>query len=492
MFGAGSPNSMLVLAALLLAAPAGARPLPSVAFFYGNQIPVERLRRFDWVVVEPDHVATAELEALQRSRVEVFAYLSLGEAAPGTVEPSWILAPNSAWGSLIVAPGADGWRQRVLDRVEALRARGYAGVFLDTLDSYAIALRDAEARRSAGVAMAALIRAIHQRHPELKLFFNRGFELIDEVGHLASGIAAESLFFSWNAADRRYVEVSAPDREWLAARLRNVSSRFGIPAVVVDYLPVGRREEALDAARRIQALGFVPWISTAALDTGGVGAPDVVAGVSAVEPKPRRVLLLYDGAETPSLARGPIGRLAAPALQSLGCDVDYVDVRSGLPAESIADRYAGVVTWFTDDDLPAAIRYPQWLAKQIASGVRVAIFGRPGFAVSRSVLSMLGLAAGPADSFRASRVVRRDEMIGLEAEPALRSRGVLRWHAVAPEVVVHLRLEDDRGQAIDPVVTAPWGGMALDPYVLERGFEGRTQWIVDPAKFLQAALGIAP
>jgi hypothetical protein len=89
-------------------------------------------------------------------------------------------------------------------------------------------------------------------------------------------------------------------------------------------------------------------------------------------------------------------------------------------------------------------------------------------------------------------VVRRDEMIGLEAEPALRSRGVLRWHAVAPEVVVHLRIEDDRGQAIDPVVTAPWGGMALDPYVLERGFEGRTQWIVDPAKFLQAALRIAP
>ena len=491
MFGTGSPHSMPALAALLVAASAGARPLPSVAFFYGSQIPVERLRRFDWVVVEPEHVGAAELEALQRNRVEVFAYLSLGEAAPGTVEPGWILAPNAAWGSLIVAPGMDGWRQRVLDRVDVLRARGYSGVFLDTLDSYAIALRDAEARRAAGVAMAGLIRAIHQRHPELKLFFNRGFELIDEVGHLASGIAAESLFFSWNAAERRYVEVSAPDREWLAGRLRNVAARFGIPAVVVDYLPVSRREQALDAARRIQALGFVPWISTAALDAVGVGAPDVV-GVSAVAPKPRRVLLLYDGAETPSLARGPIGRLAAPALQSLGCDVDYVDVRSGLPADPIADRYAGIVTWFTDDDLPAAIRYPQWLAKQIASGVRVAIFGRPGFAVSRSVLSMLGLAAGPADSFRASRVVRRDEMIGLEAEPALRSRGVLRWQALAPEVVVHLRIEDDRGQAIDPVVTAPWGGMALDPYVLERGYEGRAQWIIDPAKFLQTALGIAP
>jgi hypothetical protein len=63
---------------------------------------------------------------------------------------------------------------------------------------------------------------------------------------------------------------------------------------------------------------------------------------------------------------------------------------------------------------------------------------------------------------------------------------------VAPKVVVHLRIEDDRGQPIDPVVTAPWGGLALEPYVLERGYEGRTRWIVDPARFLQTALGIAP
>jgi uncharacterized protein (TIGR01370 family) len=482
--------STLALAALLMAVPAGARPPSSVAFFYGNAVP-ERLRRFDWVVVEPEHVKAAQLEALRRGGAEVFAYLSLGEAAPGTVEPEWILAPNTSWGSLIVAPGADGWRQRVLERVAALRERGYGGLFLDTLDSYAIVLRDAEARRAAGLAMAALIRAIHERHPELKLFFNRGFEILDDVGQLASGIAAESLFYGWSPADRRYVEVPVADREWLASRLRNATARFGIPAVVVDYLPASHRQQALDAARRIQAMGFIPWVSTAALDAVGVGAPDVV-GASAVEARPRRVLLLYDGAETPSLSRGPLGRLAAPALQSLGCDVDYLDVRSGLPTEPLANRYAGVVTWFTDDDLPAALRYPQWLARQIESGMRVAILGRPGVALSTSLLSTLGLAAAPSDSFRPSRVARRSDLIGLEAEPALRGRGVLQWQAADPRVVIHLRVEDDRGQSVDPVVTAPWGGLALDPYLLERGYLGRTRWIVDPTRFLQTALGIAP
>lgn len=499
MFRAGFPalgerggrhRPSLLLAALLLGAQAEAGSTPSVAFFYGRPVPVERLSRFDWVVLEPENVQAHELEALRRRGVNVFGYLSLGEVAPGSADARWSLGPNSAWGSVIVDPSAEGWRQRILERAGALWERGYAGVFLDTLDSYAIVLRG-DAQRTASAAMAALIRAIHQRHPGLKLFFNRGFEILEEVGALAAGVAAESLIFGWNAAEQRYFEVADPDREWLAHRLRHVEAQYGIPVVVVDYLPPARRAQALEAARRIRAMGFVPWISTPALDVLGVGALDVGA-VATQEARPRRVLVLYDGAETPSVAHGPIARLATPALQSLGCDVEYVDVRTGLPTEPLENNYAGVVTWFTDDDLPSGIRYPQWLARQIESGVRIAIVGRPGFAPSRSFLAMLGLAAGPELSSRISRVARRDAVIELEGEPTLRTRGLLRWHAVGPEVVVHLRVEDERGRPIDPVVTAPWGGLALEPYVLERGYEGRVRWIVSPAKFLQAALGIAP
>jgi polysaccharide biosynthesis protein PelA len=461
--------------AAFLGTPAFAGTGPSVAFFYGKPVPVAELARFEWVVVEPDHLGARGLEELQRAGVQVFAYLSLGEAAPDAVDPGSVLGRNTHWGSVIVDPRADGWRARMRERVDALHARGFRGLFLDTLDSYAIVLRG-EARRTAATAMAALIRDLGDRHRDMKLFFNRGFELLDEVGHRASAVAAESLVFGWDAGARRYVEVPAPDRAWLTDKLREVAQRFGIPIVIVDYLPASRRDDARAAAGRIQALGFIPWIATPALDTIGVGAVHAPAA---------RMLLLHDGRE----AQSPVLDLIAERLQALGCDVDHVDVRRGLPREPSGHR-AGIVTWFSDDDLPEAIGYPRWLAQQIDAGSRVAMFGRPGFRAGKPLLARLGLRAAPASGARAARVVRRDELIGADAEPVLRSRGLVRWHAVAPDVDVHLRIEDAVGHPIDPVVTAPWGGLALQPYLLEMGYQGRARWIVDPTAFLQRALGI--
>lgn len=463
------------LAAAMLGTPAHAGAGPSrvsVAFFYGKPVPVAELARFAWVVVEPDHISARELEELQRAGVQVFAYLSLGEAAPGTVDTDWAVGRNTQWASVIVDPRAAGWRARVRARVDALHARGFHGLFLDTLDSYAIVLRG-EARHAAAAAMAGLIRELGDRRPDLKLFFNRGFELLDEVGERAAAIAAESLLFGWNAATRRYVDVPPAERAWLTDKLREVERRFRIPVVIVDYLPASRRDDARAAAARIQAMGFVPWIATPALDTVGVGA---------VHAPTARVLLLHDGIE----AHSPVLDLVAERLQALGCAVDYLDVRRGLPPEA-GDGRAGIVTWFSDDDLPESRGYPRWLARQIEAGSRVAMFGRPGFRVARSLLARLGLEA-VAGTARAARVVQRDHLI--DAEPALRSRGLVRWRAVGPDVAVHLRIEDTAGQSIDPVVTAPWGGLALQPYLVEMGYQGRARWIVDPTAFLQLALGI--
>lgn len=463
------------LAVALLGSVALAQTNPSVAFFYGKPVPVVELSRFDWVVVEPEHLGARGLEELHHAGVQVFAYVSLGEAARDTVEPGWILGRNAPWGSAIVDPRSAGWRAQLLARVDALWVRGFRGLFLDTLDSYAMVLRG-DAGHSAAAAMAGLIRDINDRHPDVKLLFNRGFELLGEVGDSAAGVAAESLLFGWDAAAKRYVDVPAAERAWLTDKLREVERRFAIPVVVIDYLPESRRDDARAAAGRIQAMGFVPWIATPALDTLGVGA---------VHTPVARVLLLHDGAEPHS----PVLELVAERLQALGCTVDYLDVRRGLPREP-SGRRAGIVTWFSDDDLPESLGYPRWLARQLEAGSRVAMFGRPGFAAWKPLLARLGLRAAPAGDAPAARVIRRDALIGADAEPQLRSRGLLRWRAVAPEVVVHLRIADAEGQPIDPVVTAPWGGLALQPYLLEMGYQGRARWIVDPTAFLELALGL--
>ena len=99
-------------------------------------------------------------------------------------------------------------------------------------------------------------------------------------------------------------------------------------------------------------MGFVPWIATPSLDVLGIGSVEVI---------PRRMLLLYDGAETPSLEESLIHRLGTLPVEYLGYAADYLDVRRGLPKEPLAGRYAGIVTWFTDDELPDALGYPAWL-----------------------------------------------------------------------------------------------------------------------------------
>jgi hypothetical protein len=474
-------RSALLVAALpgaIQAAPAR----PSVAFFYGKHVPVAELSQFDWVVVQPENLDAPGRAKLQRAGVQVFAYLSAGEDAPDAVDPAWVLGSNPAWSSAILNPAAAGWRGRVLERADALWNQGYRGLFLDTLDSYLAVLPGAEARRTAAAALAGIVRAIHQRHPEVKLFLNRGFEILDEVGSLAAGLATESLFRGWDAARKRYVEVQESDRNWLLGQLRQVQKRFGIPVVVVDYLPPSRRAEARAVARRIDALGFSPWVSTPSLDMLGVGSVEVL---------PRRVLMLYDGAETPSLEQSPIHRLAALPVESLGFVPTYLDVRAGLPREPLAGLYAGVVTWFTDDEMPDALGYPEWFLRQVEAGVPVAMLGNPGFNASPAFLRRLGIAAG-ATVLRSPHVVVRDGLIGLEAEPRIRLRGLHRWRASADGIAVHLRLADGSREPVDPVLTAPWGGMALDPYLLEIGYQGRTRWIVDPFQFLERALALRP
>ncbi len=474
----------LAFAALpILASAQAPGKKPTVAFFYGKPIPVAELGHFDWVVVEPGNVEAGELAALKRAGAQAFAYLSLGEAREDAVAPGWVIGRNAGWGSVIMNPAAPGWRDRVLQRAHALWELGYRGLFLDTLDSYMAALKDPGEQRAAGAALASLIRALHAAHPGFHLFFNRGFELLADVGPLASGLAAESLFFGWDAGAKRYVEVPAPDRKWLSGKLQEVKERLGIPVVAVDYLPPARRELARDAARSIESLGFVPWIATPALDVLGVGSIEVV---------PRRVLFLRDGAENQSLAQSPLHRLAALPAEHLGFVPEYVDVRKGLPAGVLAGRYAGIVTWFLNDDLPGEIGYPEWLLRQIDAGLRVAVFGRLGFAPSAGVLSRLGLAAVAGEARPTARITRRDSMVGLEAEPALRSRGLSRLRAASPAATVHLGLEDSAGRTIHAVVTTPWGGFALDPYLLEVGYEGRVRWIVDPFAFLQRALNSDP
>lgn len=465
-------------------APAPGASAPTLAFFYGKHLPHE-LSAYDLVVVQPSVAEPGDLAALKRGGVRLFAYLSVGEipadeVAREGIPEAWLLGSNRAWGTRIADPAQPDWRARLLARADALGASGFSGLFLDTLDSYEAALPDEAAREKRAQGVAELLRALRARLPGLQLLLNRGFEALPLAPGAACGVVAESLFARWDPARKAYAAVPEKDRSWLIAKLERVRARDGIGVAAIDYLPPARRAEARDVARRIAALGFTPWVATPELDVLGVGAIEVV---------PRRVLALYDSAEERELPLTSVHRFAATVLEHLGYAVDYADVRRPLPEEPLAGRYAGIVSWFDDDELDDSPRYRAWLLRQLDDGVRLAAFSHIGFHADAAFLARLGLARAP-EPRGALHIARTDGMIGFEVPPRPRKRGLSALRATAGQV--HLSLEDAAGARFDEVVTGAFGGVALAPFVIEGGYEGHQRWQIDPFAFLERALALQP
>ena len=170
---------------------------------------------------------------------------------------------------------------------------------------------------------------------------------------------------------------------------------------------------------------------------------------------------------------------------------DYVDVRTGkLPQGDLSARYAGVASWYSDDDMPQPRAYEAWLLAQINNGVRIAIFGRPGLPPSSVLLARMGLVESNKPVVPPVSIAGTSVVMGFEASPSPLARDLPNWQAREGEV--HVEVRDSRGQRLTPVVSGNWGGMALEPYVLDNGLDERIRWIVDPFAFLTRALDLEP
>ena len=266
----------------------------SVAFFYGVNPPASVLSQYDRVILESDNISNEELNQLKVNDADLFAYLSVGEIGKdrdwvSKISASWVLGVNEHWGSSVMDLSHAGWVSFLNQRVDELVAKGYGGLFLDTMDSFLIYAKTDQQRAVQQRGLENIITSIKARHPQLKLIANRGFEVIDGIGHQLDAIAAESLFMGWNNGAQQYQPVNEQDRQWLIGKLSVAKQQFGLDVIAIDYLPPERRDEARQIASDIVDLGFIPWVSTPSLDYIGVGAQEVM---------PREVILIYDGAKT--------------------------------------------------------------------------------------------------------------------------------------------------------------------------------------------------
>lgn len=477
---------------------------PSVAFYYGSNPPANMLAQFNWAVVEASNVSAHQLKVMRHHGTKVFAYVSLGEAE--SWRPSFkalnkdvIRTKNKAWNTDVIDLTKPGWKNYILNkRIAPLWKKGYRGFFLDTLDSFKLFAKDKQAVKRQRKALVSLIKAIHNKFPGIRLFLNRGFSVLPQVHNDVVGVAAESLFKGWNPKNKTYRDVPEAQQKALINKLNHVKKAYHLPVTVIAYLPPKDRKEARRTAHKIAHLGFTPWVTDAQLDEMGVGSIEVM---------PRKVLMLYHLSNADDhLALQAIMQDAAMPLEYMGYAARYHAMSKPLPTDTLRGRYAGIVTWF-NSNVPDPNKYEKWLEKQIHDGVHVAILGDSGLPDTRDLLKKLGLTT-LAIGGKGPTIVSHDDMVGFEGLPHHAPGYEMGLQSTSNQNKEHLVLKDAQGQRLSPVVTGPWGGIALAPWVLQQFGEssqnvgentstyqqakGQQRWILNPFKFFKTALALPP
>ncbi|MBT1071846.1 bifunctional glycoside hydrolase 114/ polysaccharide deacetylase family protein [Geobacter chapellei] len=473
---------VVMIIVILAAAAAWGTPAPlSVAFYYADNPPVNELKAFDIVVVDPDHSLNPASYGDGPSRL--FAYVSVGEADPQRIstnkmDPAWLIGDNKAWKSRVVDVSNPEWRQFFLDKVvEPLWQAGYRGFFLDTLDSYHLAASK-EALPAMQAGLVETIRAIRKRHPEARLILNRGFEIFERIKGDVFAVAAESLFHNFNPATGQYGSVTEEDRQWLLSRLSEVQ-KSGVPVIAIDYVPPGNRSLTRQTAAKIKALGITPWVSDKALSGLGVGRLEVM---------PRVILGLYDGAEGDGDAFFTnLQRYAVMPLNYLGYSVKLHDLSTPLPAEILAGRYAGVVVWANSGQSGEKQDLKKWTLRCITEEVPIVFLERFGFPLDSEFAAGLGLELTPFNRLAPpARVVSKDAIFGFEQQPLPNIETFLPMKLKSGTPL--LQLASANGITSDAAAITPWGGYVYGKYVLTQLLESQAAWVVDPFRFFKQAL----
>ncbi|QJD57894.1 PbsX family transcriptional regulator [Pseudomonas sp. gcc21] len=466
---------------------ARAEPLAptSVGFWYGDRPPLPELAQFDWLVVEPEHFDRDDVTYIRAQGSQPFAYLSVGELDPHDAQRNPSLREfasptrNAAWDSQVMDLTTTGWRNHLMAEAGNFYEQGYSGLFLDTLDSFTL-LPEAE-RKAQRDALVELLLDMKKRFPHLRLIFNRGFEVMDEVGDTVAAVAAESIYQGWDAGTKRFRKVPRADRDWLVDQLEPLRKR-GIPIIAIDYLPPHRRTEARKLAKRLHAEGYIPFVTTPELD---------YLGISTLEVQPRRIAMLYDPSEG-TLDQSSGHHLLGGLLEYLGYRVDYLPVDGTLPMKRGVGFYAGIVVWMTSGVPLQSENFYGWLTARLDEKVPLVFMA--GLPVEdAALLRHLGLRRSSDTVQTGAEIIEHDAgLLGqFEAPLSPRTRGLLPVSVRGDQLRTALLIRDGAGKEYSPLVVADWGGMALAPYVLEEGGETR-RWILDPFAFLQQTLRLPP
>ncbi len=464
--------------------------LPAVAFFYGANPPWNELQAFDSVVVDPDHVPQPTNLRKKLPHTHLVAYVALGEVQPSRayasgIPKTWLLGENKDWGSRVIDQAQPAWSAFFVEKVIApLWDKGYRSFFLDTLDSYHLVATTPEQRAAQEAGMIATIEALKKRFPQAKLIFNRGFEILPSVHRHVEMVVAESLFQGYDAGKQSYKEVSEEDRAWLLGQLQKAQKEYKLAVMSIDYVHPSKRELARETAKKIAALGIIPWVAEPSLASLGIGSIEVM---------PRKILVVHAKLENEFKLRWVEGlRVGGAPLNYLGYTLELVDI-DHLPTGTLPGRYAGAIVWMSDAKAPPVEeqeRLTRWLTAQVEDHLPIALVNPADFMMMQNGMdTVLGLTIDDASSATKLpiKIIQQSPLIGFEVNPR---PGLAEFPAITPSVdSEHLiTLQRGRFKQVAAAITS-WGGYVLESFsVITLPGNNGDRWVIDPFAFFEKAL----
>lgn len=260
----------LTVAGLSVSVAAGAERNWRWAVDYGAHTDPAAARSYDLLVLEPDHARP--IAPLRGPDTRLLGYISMGEVhrdrpyVEGLGRQGALRKANPNWpDARLVDLRSAAWQALVLDRlIPDILAKGYDGIFMDTLDN-AEAMERQDRKASDGMVAGAvrLVRAIRARFPGMAVMMNRGYALLPDVAGEIDLVLGEAMASRWNFSSRRYEMTSPDDWTWQAERLR--AARAVNPSLILttlDYWDPADKTTIASLYAREREAGFNPYVAT--------------------------------------------------------------------------------------------------------------------------------------------------------------------------------------------------------------------------------------
>ncbi|KAA3620102.1 MAG: hypothetical protein DWQ05_05070 [Calditrichaeota bacterium] len=241
--------------------------------YYGFDVPVSKISKFDLAVLDPD--AQTDLATIKQSGTKIFGYLSLAEIHPtrwywpmvkGT---SALLNEQTSFGGFFADIRTAEWQNLITDTViPAILAKGFDGLFLDTIDSAEYLERHKLEKPVVGAqnAMIELIHAIRKNNPGILIIANRGFSMLPQFASAVDGLLAESVLTEYNAnSGLAALRSPAVYREYM--KMMHDFQQNGGLVLTLDYTSKSQEYIKKSTFELAEKNGFIPYLSDPSLST---------------------------------------------------------------------------------------------------------------------------------------------------------------------------------------------------------------------------------